>query len=299
MLPPAPRVSVVIPTWNRAHEVAGAVASALAQEGPPLEVIVVDDGSTDGTVRALADRFPVEPRLAVLTRENGGTARARNTGIEAARGEYVALLDSDDRWLPGYLAAQVEALERVPSASLSLADAEYVDRAGRVLTTYARRVHGRPPGSLADMLAGGWALPSAMVLRTEVLRALRFDPAWSAEDTELLFRLFAAGHARTFVPRVFVRYAAEDPGEGAPRKMSSELAARRETLRLMEAYADRAPDPRAMALRLARGWALQLSREGRWHEVRGPAMAWWRRRPWHVRALALAARSCFARKPGA
>lgn len=295
--PAAPQVSVVIPTWNRSAEVGDAVACVLAQEGPSLEVIVVDDGSTDGTAEALARRFAGEPRLTVARQANGGTARARNAGIELARGAYTALLDSDDRWLPGYLAAQVASLERSPDAALSLTDAAYVDRAGRAFTTYGARMRGRPPRSLADMLEGAWALPSCMVFRSEVLRALRFDPAWRTEDTELLFRFFAAGRRAAHVPEVLVRYAAEDPAEGAPRKMASEDPAKADQLRLMEAYAAFAPDPRAHALRLARRRALTYAREGRWREARGPAFAWWRRRPWELRALRIAVRACFARGP--
>ena len=288
--PAAPLVTVVIPTWNRSADVVEAVTCALAQEGPSLEVVVVDDGSTDGTAEALAARFPGEPRLRVLRQANGGTARARNTGIDAARGRYTALLDSDDRWLPGHLAAQVETLERAPDAALALGDAFYVDRQGRTLTTYAARVKGRPPGSLDDMLRGGWALPSCMTVHTEVLRALRFDPAWAYEDTEFLFRFFAAGHRSVFVPGPRARYAAADPAAGAPRKMAVERAAKSEQLRLMEAYADRATDPRAHALVLARRRALNLVRDGRWRDALPHAWAWWRRTPWRLRPLAMVLR---------
>jgi glycosyltransferase involved in cell wall biosynthesis len=293
----APQVSVVIPTWNRADDAVLAVESVLAQEGVTFEVLVVDDGSTDGTAETLARRFPAEPRLQVLRQPNGGTAQARNTGVARARGPYTALLDSDDRWLPGHLVAQVEALERAPEADLAVCDAEYVDETGRVVGSYGDRVHGRPPMSLADMLAGGWSLPSCWMLRTPVIRHLGFASDWRTEDTEFLFRFFAAGHRAVFTPRVLTRYAAEDLGRGAPRKMASERIAKADQLRLMEAYAAQAPDPAGHALKLARRRALYLAREGRWREARRDAFAWWRRRPWEIRPLRLILRSYVARRP--
>ena len=178
-----------------------------------------------------------------------------------------------------------------------MCDAEYVDEAGRIVDSYAARVHGKPPASLADMLAGGWSIPSCWMLRTPVLRRLGFDRAWRTEDTEFLFRFFAAGHRAVFTPRILTRYAAEDLGRGAPRKMASERLAKGDQLRLMEAYAAQAPDPRGHALRLARRRALYLAREGRWPEARRDALVWWRRRPWHMRALGLILKSDVAREP--
>ena len=103
-----PVISVIMPIWNRAHSAAGAIDSALAQALPPghtLEIIVVDDGSGDQPEAALA-HFGDRIKL-VRHPRNLGAAAARNTGCEAARGEYVAFLDSDDKWLPGKLTAQL------------------------------------------------------------------------------------------------------------------------------------------------------------------------------------------------
>ncbi len=99
-------VSVVIPARNAARFLEEALASALAQEGGPVEAIVVDDGSTDGTAE-IAERMGVR----VLRREHGGIGAARNRGVEAARGELLAFLDADDVWPEGKLAAQRRALE--------------------------------------------------------------------------------------------------------------------------------------------------------------------------------------------
>jgi glycosyltransferase involved in cell wall biosynthesis len=104
----APRISVVIPTYQRREECKRAVESALAQEYSPLEVLVCDDHSTDGTEEDFRAWAQEEPRLRYyrLSRNQGSPAPARNLGIRNARGEWVALLDDDDRWLPGKLAVQ-------------------------------------------------------------------------------------------------------------------------------------------------------------------------------------------------
>ncbi len=98
-------ISVVIPTHDRAAFLPRAVSSVLAQEGVDLELIVVDDGSTDNTRLVLA-RYQ-DRRLQVIRQRHSGVAAARNRGIEHSRGEYIALLDSDDEWLPGKLARQL------------------------------------------------------------------------------------------------------------------------------------------------------------------------------------------------
>jgi glycosyltransferase involved in cell wall biosynthesis len=99
-------VTVVIPTFNYARYVQEAVDSALAQTVPPLEIIVVDDGSTDNTQEVMA-AYTSNPRVRYLHQENFGLSAARNAGIRAARGEFIALLDADDRWKPEKLSRQL------------------------------------------------------------------------------------------------------------------------------------------------------------------------------------------------
>ena len=98
-------LSVIIPVYNREKVVRRAVESVLNQTRRPLEIIVVDDGSTDGTVHALK-RY--EPRIIILKQEHRGVSAARNKGIKQAKGEWIALLDSDDEWLPKKLAMAQE-----------------------------------------------------------------------------------------------------------------------------------------------------------------------------------------------
>jgi glycosyltransferase involved in cell wall biosynthesis len=111
-----PAVSVVVPVYNRARTLARALSSILAQTFPDFELIVVDDGSTDDSA-GVAEGFG-DSRIRVLRHpENRGVAAARNTGIGAARGNYVAFLDSDDEWLPEKLKIQIDALEAEPGTT--------------------------------------------------------------------------------------------------------------------------------------------------------------------------------------
>jgi len=107
------KVSVVVPVWNRVTTIERAIRSALEQTHPPHEVIVCDDGSTDGTAEVLLRLASEDSRVRVLWGErSGGPAAPRNRGVAHAEGEWLAFLDSDDEWLPGKLEAQSIAAER-------------------------------------------------------------------------------------------------------------------------------------------------------------------------------------------
>jgi len=103
-------VSVVIPAYNHERFIAPALYSALGQDIPDLEVIIVDDGSTDATGR-LADAFAARPQARVVHQANAGAHAAINRGFSLARGDYIAILNSDDRYAPGRLRALIEAME--------------------------------------------------------------------------------------------------------------------------------------------------------------------------------------------
>jgi glycosyltransferase involved in cell wall biosynthesis len=104
-------VSVIIPTYNRAHTLPRAIDSVLSQTLAPLEIIVVDDGSVDDTARLMHERYD---QYDYHQQANQGVSSARNRGIDKARGEWIALLDSDDRWLPNKLQTQFDALAGSP-----------------------------------------------------------------------------------------------------------------------------------------------------------------------------------------
>ncbi|HEU4796517.1 MAG TPA: glycosyltransferase family A protein, partial [Pyrinomonadaceae bacterium] len=118
-----PLLSVVIPTWNRAHVVCEAVESALQQRHRAVEVIVVDDASTDNTSEMLKNTFGARIHVLKLAIRRGPGA-ARNAGALLACGEYVAFLDSDDVWLPGKLDAELRVFAEFPQANAVVSDSQ-------------------------------------------------------------------------------------------------------------------------------------------------------------------------------
>ena len=121
MSPELARISVIIPVFNGAAYVREAIESALAQTYQPFEVIVLDDGSTDGSAEIVRS-LPV----AYVHQANAGLAAARNAAISHARGNYIALLDCDDIWLPTKLERQLAALEADESAGFALCYQRYI-----------------------------------------------------------------------------------------------------------------------------------------------------------------------------
>lgn len=135
-----PHVSVVIPAFNCAPYIATAVESVLGQYHQDLDIIVVDDGSTDGTSEALERYWG---RLQLLRQTNAGAAAARNHGLSAAKGELVAFLDADDWWAPSRLSAQLAALQAFPSGGLVFSDFAVADAdATRILERGIRWKYG-------------------------------------------------------------------------------------------------------------------------------------------------------------
>lgn len=194
-------VSVVIPAYNRREQAIAAARSSLAQGLPPIEVIIVDDGSSDGIEQV--DLAAIDPRIRLVRHAtNLGGGAARNSGIDAARGDWIALLDSDDEWLPDKLERQFARIE---------ADGEGPDivAAANVLM----RVHGEPdrPYNAYPRPAGTplseWYLigkctyqTSTLLLPTVLARTVRFDPRLKRhQDWDFTLRLEAAGARFSYV----------------------------------------------------------------------------------------------------
>jgi GT2 family glycosyltransferase len=126
-------VSVIVPTYNRANCLAQAVESVFAQTYGDVEVLLIDDGSTDDTPGLVERRWGAEPRLRYLRQENRGVSAARNLGLRSARGAYIALLDSDDSWMPWKLEAQLACLAAFPDAGMVWTDMQATDPDGRIV----------------------------------------------------------------------------------------------------------------------------------------------------------------------
>ncbi|MCG7866845.1 MAG: glycosyl transferase [gamma proteobacterium symbiont of Stewartia floridana] len=122
-------VSVIIPTYNRASTLPRALDSVFAQTLPPLEVIVIDDGSDDETKTVVERDYP---DVIYLPQPNSGVSHARNSGIRHAKGEWLALLDSDDSWLPEKLQLQMASLNRSPQLRISHTDEIWIRNGVRV-----------------------------------------------------------------------------------------------------------------------------------------------------------------------
>lgn len=194
-------VSVVIPCYNGAAYLAEAIASARAQAHAPAEIIVVDDGSTDDSVRIAR-----ESGATVLEgKGNGGPARSRNLGLRAAASPLVAFLDADDRWLPNHLALVLPILERLPAVMA-------VSSGHRIFGTMNLEVPGTLPRGTAhdlslELLRNNHILQSATVVRRDaVLAAGAYDETRRyAEDYDLWLRL-SLDHPFAITGQVTVEY---------------------------------------------------------------------------------------------
>lgn len=198
-----PKISVVMPVYNRGGMVGAALESLRRQSFDDFEIVAVDDGSTDDTVAALEALG--EPRLRVVPMgRNTGIPTARNAGLAAARGAYVAILDSDDAALPERLAAQAAFLDRHPEVAMVASLSEEMRADGRATGKVKRR-----PLSADAMRAHALfrcpVLQSTVMARRAVLERFPYDPAFPVcSDYEMFGRLVWA-HPCATLPRVLVR----------------------------------------------------------------------------------------------
>jgi glycosyltransferase involved in cell wall biosynthesis len=201
---PHPGVSVVIPTYNRADLLGEAVDSALAQDWPELEVIVVDDGSTDGTPALLAG---YGERVRGIRQDNAGESSARNAGIRAATHEIVALLDSDNRWLPEKLRRQMELFRKEPAPDFTFTAYTTfgdVPREDVVLD----RWEGTQNDALEQLLIGCCINTSTVVAtRRCLLDAGLFDEQLTCvQDHDLWLKVAARGDRIAYLPEPLTEY---------------------------------------------------------------------------------------------
>lgn len=261
-----------------------ALDSVFAQTLPPAEVIVVDDGSSDDT-RAVIGRYT--DRITYLHQSNAGVSAARNAGMRAASHPYIALLDADDLWAPGKLAAQIPILASDPSIGLVCSDFAIQHADGRLTASYFATHPWDNDGDVFEGVFNGWSIaPATVVFRRAA--AGEFDESLEVgEDLHLFLRL-ACSWKVVAVPRVLcTKRQRPDGARGFERATAG-------SLRMLEHLEEALPGLSRRRQQLVRRRKAELeldlgrfmTRNGRAIEGRRDLMRAVRDYPWNVKALA-------------
>ena len=193
-------ISVIIPTWNRAERLVNTLQSVFSQSLPPTEVIVVDDGSTDDTREIVRNQFP---NVRYLFQQNKGVSSARNTGIKAASGDWIALLDSDDHWQPDKLKQQCEQLCASPDYKICHSDEIWIRNGRRV---NPMKKHAKQGGHIFRQCLPLCVIsPSAVLIHRDLFNEVGlFDERLPAcEDYDLWLRICAL-HPVLYIDRPLI-----------------------------------------------------------------------------------------------
>ena len=263
-----PDVSVVVPARNHGRYLGPALNSVFIQTGCSFEIIVVDDGSTDGTQEVLR-RYGSQVR-SVRTASQGAAA-ARNTGCAIARGDLIAFLDADDSWLPGKLSAQIRALRESPDAGLVYCDTLRVRPDGGGIDRWSTHFPPVSGHALVPQIRRNRIQTSTVMIRRSVLgRVGGFDPALAAwEDIDLWVRI-AAHYRLAYVDKVLATYRMGQGLSSASRAMATgRLASVRKVLgdsavRLPRAQARKALADAFLAMATAEYLETDLGQTRKW-----------------------------------
>ena len=252
-------VSVIIPTYNRAKTIERAVNSVLAQTWKEIEVIIVDDGSTDQTSEVLK---AYGDKIRVIYQQNGGASAARNTGIKAATGKIISFLDSDDEWLPSKTERQVKLLQCTESSGVvcCVCNARMLFSSGTVTSFQTARLHpeqaecvwSNPTPILIDRFL---FFNQVVAVRREALDRIGYfrKDLRIMEDYDLALRLSLAGPWALITDSLVIWH--EDAGSGLSRNLS-QLDKCRITLQILNDFNNSAqfgpmlPSPRLRHRRL-------------------------------------------------
>ncbi len=196
-------VSVIIPVYNRKHPVLRAIASVMGQTRTPEEIIVVDDGSTDGTADTIRETFP---GIRLIRQENRGVSAARNAGIRFAKGNWLAFLDSDDEWKPEKLQKHIEFIRSHPTLRISQTDEIWI-RNGRFVNPMKK--HAKQSGRFFQKaLTRCLVSPSAVMIRRDLFNDVGlFDETLPAcEDYDLWLRVLIREPIGLIREKLVVKY---------------------------------------------------------------------------------------------
>jgi glycosyltransferase involved in cell wall biosynthesis len=219
---PPPLITALIPAYDAAATIERALASVFAQNYPALEIIVVDDGSTDDTA-SIARRYEGRGVRLIALERNLGVCGATNAGLRAARGEYVAFLDADDEWLPGKLEKQLAQIAAHPTMSFSSCAGHLMSPAGEILELYDTELPPYAPddvwrGLLAESLVNK---SGVLARRASLIEAGEFDEALViAEDQDMWIRLALVGEVGFLTEQLIRRH--DTPGSLMKRHVTRE-----------------------------------------------------------------------------
>jgi len=259
------RFTVVIPAFNAARTIGSSIRSVLQQTEQDFEIVIVDDGSTDDTSEC-ARSFATDPRVRAIAQRNKGPSAARNTGLAAARGSYVSMLDADDLWLPEYLEVMGGALDANPDAAFAYTDAWVLDdQTGRIRRKPAM-FYQRPPRTVPDaraffllLLDRNFVYTSVTVRRSVLDEVGGYDEDLSTgEDWDLWLRIAGRGMRPVRPPGVLAIHREH------PFSLANDT--RTMTRNICEVYRRFAEDPRvdaearALARRQLDLWTRNLQR---------------------------------------
>jgi glycosyltransferase involved in cell wall biosynthesis len=232
-----PRVSVIIPAYNAAGHIASALESVLAQTFSSYEIIVINDGSPD-TPDLIEVLRPYKDRIRYLEQHNQGPSAARNSGIGAARGAYVAFLDSDDCWRPSYLEEQMRLLEGPPRRDLVYSNAQRVGPLGGRWPTCMDASPSHGSVNFNSLIREQCTVLTSFTVarRQAILDAGLFDPDFKrSEDFDLWLRMAHQGAAMDYQKTVLGTHALSEEGLSGDRDAlrQAQIAVYRKALKEM------------------------------------------------------------------
>ncbi|MEQ8390875.1 MAG: glycosyltransferase family 2 protein [Thalassospira sp.] len=270
-----PQISVIIPAYNRASLLSRAVDSARTQDFQDLEILIVDDGSSDGTAEVANEIAQKDSRIRVIKHEqNRGEAAARNTGLRNSRGRYLAFLDSDDSWLPGKLTRQHELIKTADPNVIAVATSQIIVAPDGSRSVEKDSWHFKLPVTQRNLLTRGCAIGlggNLLMRREPALAAGEFDTSLRLYvDVDWLCRFLTSGNILA-KNEAYTLYNKADlrPGEMVEQ---STLEFLRKNKEMLNKYSR--SDRRAIKANFYRSIALSYQAHGnRWANVRHSALA--------------------------
>ncbi|MFX4303563.1 glycosyltransferase family 2 protein [Alicyclobacillus tolerans] len=205
------KISAVIPVYNGEKFIIEAINSVLNQTKKPIELIIVDDGSTDGSEFILKDIKSETIEIKIIKTENGGQSRARNLGVNISKGDYIAFLDQDDVWYENHLEILSKPFYNCNNIGWVYSDLDECDKNGLIITKnfLSTLPIKHPKKKLADLLSNDmFILPSASLINKKAFLSVGgFDERLSGyEDDDLFLRMFRNGFDNYFIPKALSKW---------------------------------------------------------------------------------------------